>query len=66
MTVIDRDDIIWLFENERIFSALDIMAKYGSRFSRDNVEAMLNELKMKIYVKIMEQPSYEVDTTIRY
>jgi RNA-binding protein YlmH len=66
MTALDKDNIIWLFENERNFSALDIMAKYGSRFSRDDVEAMLNELRMRIYVKILEQPSYEVDTAIRY
>lgn len=66
MTALDKDNIIWLFENERNFSALDIMAKYGSHFSRNDVEAMLNELRMKIYVKILEQPSYEVDTVIRY
>ena len=66
MTALDKDNIIWLFENERNFSAFDIMAKYGSRFSRNDVEAMLNELRMKIYVKILEQPSYEVDTAIRY
>lgn len=66
MTVIDRDDIIWLFENERNFSALDIMAKYGSRFSRNDVEAMLNEMKMRIYTRLMEQTSYEVDTAVRY
>ena len=66
MTALDKDNIIWLFENERNFSALDIMAKYGSRFSRNDVEAMLNEMKVRIYVKILEQPSYEVDTVIRY
>lgn len=66
MTALDKDNIIWLFENERNFSALDIMAKYGSRFSRNDVEAMLNEMKVRIYVKLLEQPSYEVDTAIQY
>lgn len=66
MTVIDRDEVIQIFEYDTSLSPLNLMAKYGSHFSRNDVETMLNEMKTRIYIKILETTTYEVETREEY
>lgn len=69
MTVIDRDEIIELFNQDRSFPVFSLLEKYGfKKFgkNRDNAEAMMNELIAKIYIGLLEMNTYEVDVSERF
>ena len=68
MTVIDRDDIIEFFDFDRNLSINSLLDKYGfnSGKNRDKAEAMLNELKSKIYLEILKMEVYEADVSERF
>ena len=54
VTVIDRDEIIEFFKQDRNFPILSLLKKYGFGKDRDNAEAMMNELINKIYIGLLE------------
>ncbi len=68
MTVIDRDEIIEFFDNDRNFHIFALLEKYGFKpgKNRDNAEAMMNELITKIYIGLLEMEPYEVDVSETY
>ena len=67
MTVISRDEIIEFFDLDRNFPITPLLKKYGfnSGRNRDKAEAMLNELRSKIYLEILKMDLYEVDVSER-
>lgn len=67
MTVISRDDIIEFFDFDRNFPIASLLKKYGfeSGRNRDKAEAMLNELRVQIYLRILKMDLYEVDVSER-
>ena len=69
MTVVDRDEIIEFFDQERNFPVFSLLEKCGfKKFgkNRDNAEAMMNELITKIYIGLLEMDPYEVDVSETY
>lgn len=69
MTVVDRDEIIEFFDQDRNFPIFSLLEKYGfKKFgkNRDNAEAMMNELITKIYIGLLEMDPYEVDVSETY
>lgn len=69
MIVIDRDDIISFFDQDRNIPIFALLEKHGFKKigkNRDNAEAMLNELMTKIYISLLEMEVYEVDVSERF
>lgn len=69
MIVVDRNEIIEFFDQDSNFPIFSLLEKYGfKKFgkNRDNAEAMMNELIIKIYIGLLEMEPYEVDVSERF